>query len=446
MLGFFTSCTESSAPADQSKLKGLTIAALSPTAINATVGAAITDLPTVVTRDTFGNPVSGITVKFVVTAPDGTSRTKVEISNANGIAKLSEWSLAGVPGNNVVVASIPTGLSIEFRAAGSVGAPALMERVTGDGQEGSLGLELTIVPTVRVTDGFHNPLTGVPVSFAIVRGSGRLSSEDAITDDTGTARAGKWTLLEYGDHRLQASSPGVPSVTFLASAFRSDIAPCTIFQNLAERNVFQSILDESSCGREGGSYAAVALAPLVANEYVFRMHSDEFDAYLELTDPLGRVIAVNDNASDSTTDSEIRAMVPSGGVTLVASSARTGGHGKYTMTYMSASAGSSCQNVFVTRGLAVYRTIRDICAATNSTDHSYLLYLRAGEMVTVTVEDLAYADWRVDFFDPSKSAMHLANKTPLGYFYTYDLQATRSGYYTIRVGSYAISDYNFIIK
>src|SRR5205823_5724050 len=82
---------------------------------------------------------------------------------------------------------------------------------------GSAGL---IAPSVLVTDAFGNPVSGVSVTFAPGPGSGSVTGATQMSDASGIATVGSWTLgTTAGSNTLTATSgtlSGSP-VTFTAT-------------------------------------------------------------------------------------------------------------------------------------------------------------------------------------------------------------------------------------
>lgn len=98
---------------------------------------------------------------------------------------------------------------------------------SGDGQTGAPGRELPSPIQVVVTDDDDRPVSGVMVSFAVMGGSGSLSSATAESDNEGHAEV-MWTLgPEVGAQAVQAAATGVSGsplagspLTFSADAVR----------------------------------------------------------------------------------------------------------------------------------------------------------------------------------------------------------------------------------
>jgi hypothetical protein len=84
---------------------------------------------------------------------------------------------------------------------------AAVEAVTSTTISGAAGQAASISPTVRVLGPGGAPVAGVPVQFRVTAGLGSIQFADVLTDASGIASGGVWTL---GPH------PGVQTVTATA--------------------------------------------------------------------------------------------------------------------------------------------------------------------------------------------------------------------------------------
>ncbi|WP_192842570.1 MBG domain-containing protein [Algoriphagus sanaruensis] len=86
----------------------------------AAIGTAVTTPPAVRVQDIFGNPISGVSVSFEVTSGGGSIQpTTAVLTDLEGIAALSSWTLGPDAGSNTVVASASDFTSLTFTALGS---------------------------------------------------------------------------------------------------------------------------------------------------------------------------------------------------------------------------------------------------------------------------------------------------------------------------------------
>src|SRR5699024_11788888 len=74
--------------------------------------------------------------------------------------------------------------------------------------------------TVRGADSQDNPVAGVTVSFAVTSGGGSVTGAARVTDASGIAQVGSWTLGGEATQTLEASAPGLSGnpVVFTANA------------------------------------------------------------------------------------------------------------------------------------------------------------------------------------------------------------------------------------
>ncbi len=214
-----------------------------------TVGAALPVHPTVRGVDAFGNPIPDLPVSFAVTSGGGGVAGASTSTDANGVAHSGAWTLGPVAGSNTLSATA-AGVSVTFHATGTVGSPAGLAIVEGDGQTGEVGSSLPVAPRVRLLDGFGNPVSGASVTFSIVAGGGSLAGPLATTGPDGEAASGLWTLGPLGGpNRVRAVAGGF-QVEFEALA----TVPCLV---LAEGEAYETTLQgaQTLCF-EGGAGGA----------------------------------------------------------------------------------------------------------------------------------------------------------------------------------------------
>ncbi len=117
-------------------------------------------------------------------------------------------------------ASFTTSSTTALRAATAPLSGDALRAYAGDGQKATAGTAVATAPSVKVTDAGGNPVSGVAVTFAVASGGGSASGGSAVTDSTGVAAAGGWTLgTTAGVNELTATASGLNgSVTFTATA------------------------------------------------------------------------------------------------------------------------------------------------------------------------------------------------------------------------------------
>src|SRR5207249_6347801 len=90
--------------------------------------------------------------------------------------------------------------------------------IGGDGQAATVGQAVATAPSVKVIDGFGDPVANVGVAFSATSG-GTVTGAEQTTDASGVATVGGWTLgKKAGTDTLLASSPGLEPEAFTAEA------------------------------------------------------------------------------------------------------------------------------------------------------------------------------------------------------------------------------------
>ena len=92
----------------------------------------------------------------------------------------------------------------------------------GDNQTAAGGTRVQGVVCVLALDANNSPVSSVIVTWGSITGGGSLTGATETTDATGIATLGGWTLgPTAGTNTITATSPGLPSVAFTASATAS---------------------------------------------------------------------------------------------------------------------------------------------------------------------------------------------------------------------------------
>jgi adhesin/invasin len=187
----------------------------------ANAGTTVPTPPSVLVKDQFNNPVSGVAVSFTVASGGGSTTGSAATTNASGIAAVGSWKLGNAPGTNTLTASSAAvaGVTITFTATGTVGPAATIALFLGDGQTAPAGTAVPTQPSVTVRDAVGNPVSGVTVTFAVTSGGGSAAGLSPSTDGSGVATVGNWILgPTAGQNTLTASSPGLSGSPVLFTA------------------------------------------------------------------------------------------------------------------------------------------------------------------------------------------------------------------------------------
>lgn len=218
---------EPSGPRSEAFESSLVITAVSPVEIFGSFGRPVEPLPTVIVKTPGGQPVPGISVNFDVgdgAIFDGSVAKPVAVTNAVGIATPGEWKLARRMDKQDLLATIVAAgrpRSVIFRVqAFAEGPTQLGASFNAINQVGLPGWPVN-APDVRLLgkSGGGVALSGVPVSFVLTAGGGRLEKTEVRTDVNGYASAGGWTLgPNAGVNSVVASVANVGTVTITAQA------------------------------------------------------------------------------------------------------------------------------------------------------------------------------------------------------------------------------------
>lgn len=181
----------------------------------ATVAEAVATPPAVRITDAHGSPTPGVAVVFAVTSGDGSLTGGSQVTDTDGIATVSSWTLGTTAGTNTLTATAGS-LTAAFTATATVAAPANLDKQTGDVQTATAGTAVQIAPAVRLTDAHGNPIAGAAVVFAPASGGGSVTGASQTTDSDGVAAVGSWTLGTAAGSNTLTAVAGALSATFTA--------------------------------------------------------------------------------------------------------------------------------------------------------------------------------------------------------------------------------------
>src|SRR5262245_43472308 len=161
----------------------------------AMVGTAVAGPPAVIVRDQFNNPVPGVAVTFTVASGGGSvSPATPVMTDANGVAAVTGWTLGNSAGLNTLTATADGLSTVSFSATGTASIASSIAISAGNGQTATVGTAVAAPPAVIVLDQFNNPVAGVAVTFAVASGGGSVTGATRTTNAAGLAAVGSWTL------------------------------------------------------------------------------------------------------------------------------------------------------------------------------------------------------------------------------------------------------------
>ena len=193
---------------------------------NGTVGTALAEALVAQVNDQSGNPMSGVSVTFVVSAGGGSVGTTSTTTGSDGRASTT-WTLGTTAGTQQVTGSASSiSTDAVFIATATADVAASFGLVSGNEQNGLTNTALTDPIVVRVLDQYDNVVAGETVTFSVASGGGSISPATATTDSAGDAQA-MWTLgAALGANTAQASVTGLAGspVSFTATAMTLSVA------------------------------------------------------------------------------------------------------------------------------------------------------------------------------------------------------------------------------
>ena len=137
------------------------------------------------------------------------NESPVTWSSSNpGIASVTSTGLVTSQGSGSTEVTATAGSASATAQVSVVQTLAQLQKVSGEAGTAVAGQPVTPVPTVLVQDANNNPVAGVPVTFQVLSGRGRITGETAVTDNSGVAQVGSWQLGSKGTNTLSATVAG----------------------------------------------------------------------------------------------------------------------------------------------------------------------------------------------------------------------------------------------
>ncbi len=196
----------------------------SPIVLSATAGTPVAQQPSVIVKDQRGLGISGVEVRLAVSAGGGTISSGSVVTNSAGVATAGVWTLGKTAGTHTLTASSGTLGAVVFTASATAGPAASISKVIGNSQSVVAGSQVNTLPSLVVSDANGNPVSGVPVLFALGSGGGTISGGTHTTNRHGMATLADWILGAIpGLNTVTASVTGLPEVTFAATGVQRSL-------------------------------------------------------------------------------------------------------------------------------------------------------------------------------------------------------------------------------
>jgi hypothetical protein len=172
--------------------------------------------------DRFNNPISGVAVRFRPSS-GGTVTDSVLVSDAEGLVQQPSWRLGPLAGPQTLRVSVSGAPDLVFSIQTDPGPAARFTWDTPQDQGVEIGLFVVRSPAARVTDEHGNAIAGVPITFRVESGGGRLEGADERTDESGRARVARWYVgSQPGPNSVAATASGFTPIVLTARALALD--------------------------------------------------------------------------------------------------------------------------------------------------------------------------------------------------------------------------------
>ncbi len=263
-------------------------------------------------------------------------------------------------------------------------------------------------PSVIVRDENGDPLRGATVVFSVTSGDGSVAGATVQTDASGVATVGSWRLGTTATvNTVNATVAGLPAIEFTANA--GD--PCFLLPTYTIGATTTGRLGLADCEFPDGSFVDFYSMPVsTTGTYVFTESSTAVDSFLWLLTPEYHLVAQNSNASTTTKNSTIKAILAPGIFLVGANSLNARETGTYTLTSEpTTNPVSNCEDVFVVPGITTDQSLQlTDCIASGFYSDDYIILLNPGQSITATMTSTAL-DPYLELWQISTGAVVAAN-------------------------------------
>jgi hypothetical protein len=261
-------------------------------------------------------------------------------------------------------------------------------------------------PSVIVKNSSGAPLPNVRVTFVVTAGNGTVLGASQLTDATGVATVGEWTLGDTPGAQTLTATAGGKTAVFSVTATNT----CTISGTITAGGTVNGNLTTSPCAMGDGTAAQSWTFQQAAGQSTvsFAMHSTGapmFDTVLLLHrnafTRFDDLIGFNDDDQTGTsTDSRLNAILGPGTYVLSGLNYDAGVTGPFTISAESWNGEfANCADVFVTPGITTNQTLTSECKYTATLQYvdPVGIYLAQGEKVQIDMTSTAF-DPQLDLY------------------------------------------------
>jgi hypothetical protein len=191
-----------------------------------TVGTTIATPPTFVVRNFRGDALANIPVTITVTRGGGTL-ANAPLRTTDGATPVGEWTLDTIAGVNELTIVAGSAPPVHITLNGIADVPARLTSGTSQ-LNGLAGDFLNGLFTLRVSDRYGNPVSGVGIDLSVAKGGGEVEPASLTTDDNGLASGISWRLGRLGGSQQLVATAG-PLRAEIAASIRSAFHPAVRF-------------------------------------------------------------------------------------------------------------------------------------------------------------------------------------------------------------------------
>jgi hypothetical protein len=190
---------------------------------SAAAGTLLPDPITFVVSDGQG-PLAGVAVDFALGDVTGLLSARTDTTGADGKVSV-RWTVGGQLGEQILTATVGSLTPARATAAVTVGPPLILSIRSNPSQFVVAGRIAPSAPSIRLTDGFSNPIVGATVTFADATDETEITGGTQVTDQTGAATATSWRLPNRIATFILTASSGQLSTTFAAFSIPARFDP-----------------------------------------------------------------------------------------------------------------------------------------------------------------------------------------------------------------------------
>ena len=267
----FTATVISTAPSNIAKISGDAQSDTVTRALPAPLVAKVTN--------SSGTALSGVKVVWTRTQGSGTlaANPDTTLTDASGLTQTT-YTLGTLAGTDSVRATVAgTPIFVTFGVIGTHDAAAQVAKVSGDGQQDTVGGTLPLPLKVLVTDGFANPVPGSRVAWSILLGNGGLGAgvgtvDTSVTDASGNAQTTFKAGAPPGIDTVQAKLIGTIAVAKFTVTVNSvsPVASTTVTPHLDSLTALTATVTLAAQAKDAsnnpvaGTFTWVSRSPAVA--------------------------------------------------------------------------------------------------------------------------------------------------------------------------------------